>query len=143
MADNTVTIVGNLTRDPEIRYTAGGTAVATLGLAVSRRRKRGDEWEEQTSFFDAVCWRDLAEHVAESVTKGCRVVVVGRLEQREYEARDGSKRNVVEVVADEVAPSLRWATAEVTRAERTDRPGARQSGGSGRRQADDFGPEPW
>jgi len=148
MPDNTVTIVGNATRDPELRYTAGGAAVCSFGVAVSRRRKVGDQWEEATSFFDVTAWRDLAEHVAESITKGCRVVVVGRLEQREYEARDGSKRNVVEIVADEIAPSLRWATAQVTRTERQDSTrGAPQRGGGRPQQSRNVdpydAPEPW
>lgn len=128
MADSTVTIVGNVTRDPEVRYTAGGQAVASFGVAVSRRFKRGDEWEEQTSFLDVTCWREQAENVAESIVKGTRVVVTGRLEQRSWESDSGETRSKVEIVADEVCPSLRWATAVVTRNER--------------RQGDGFGAEP-
>ncbi|MBK5290023.1 MAG: single-stranded DNA-binding protein, partial [Acidimicrobiia bacterium] len=84
MADNSITIVGNLTRDPEIRYTASGQANARLGVAVSRRwqNRQSQEWEEQTSFFNVVCWREMAENVAQSIGKGSRVVVTGRLEQR-------------------------------------------------------------
>ena len=113
MADSTVTIVGNLTRDPEIRYTAGGAAKASFGVAVSRRwqNRQTQEWEEQTSFFNVVCWREMAENVSESIGKGSRVVVTGRLEQRSWETENGEKRSVVEIVADEVGPSLRWATA--------------------------------
>ena len=113
MADSTVTIVGNLTRDPEIRYTTGGAAKASFGVAVSRRwqNRQSQEWEEQTSFFNVVCWREMAENVAESLGKGSRVVVTGRLEQRSWETENGEKRSVVEIVADEVGPSLRWATA--------------------------------
>src|SRR5437762_1249814 len=120
MADSTVTIVGNITRDPEIRYTAGGAAKATFGVAVSRRwqNRQSQEWEEQTSFFNVVCWREMAENVSESLAKGARVVVTGRLEQRSWETENGEKRSVVEIVADEVGPSLRWATAAVTRNER-------------------------
>jgi single-strand DNA-binding protein len=122
MADSTVTIVGNLTRDPEIRYTTGGAAKASFGVAVSRRwqNRQSNEWEEQTSFFNVVCWREMAENVSESLGKGSRVVVTGRLEQRSWETDQGEKRSVVEIVADEIGPSLRWATARV---ERTDRSG--------------------
>jgi single-strand DNA-binding protein len=116
------TLVGNLTRDPEIRYTRDGQATTTLGVAVNRRwQQRGTgEWEEATSFFDVVCWRDLAENVALSLTKGARVVIAGRLEQRSWENDEGERRTKVEVVADEVAASLRFATAEVHRTERRD-----------------------
>ena len=122
MADNTVTLVGNCGRDPEIRYTQGGQAKVDFGLAVSRRwqDRASGEWKEQTSWLRVVCWGQLAENVAESVTKGTRVVVTGRIEQREYEADQGEKRSVVEVVADEVAPSLRWATAQVQKNDRRD-----------------------
>jgi single-strand DNA-binding protein len=122
MADNTVTLVGNCGRDPEIRYTQGGQAKADFGLAVSRRwqDRASGEWKEQTSWIRVVCWGQLAENVAESVTKGTRVVVTGRLEQREYEADGGEKKQVVEVVADEIAPSLRWATAQVQKNDRRD-----------------------
>lgn len=118
--DNSITIVGNLTRDPEIRYTASGQPSARLGVAVSRRwqNRQTSEWEERTSFFNVVCWGDMAENVSESLTKGARVVVNGRLEQRSWETEQGEKRSVVEIVADDVGPSLRWATAEVKRSER-------------------------
>lgn len=118
MTDNTVTLIGNLTRDPELRFTTGGAALATFGLAVNRRRKVGDGWEDETSFFDVVCWRELAENVAESLTKGLRVVVTGYLTQRSWENDNGEKRSRVEVQANEVGPSLRWASAEVARNER-------------------------
>jgi single-strand DNA-binding protein len=131
MADSTVTIVGNLTRDPEIRYTTGGAAKASFGVAVSRRwqNRQTQEWEEQTSFFNVVCWRDMAENVAQSLGKGSRVVVTGRLEQRSWETENGDKRSVVEIVADEVGPSLRWATAKIDRNER--RGGGGGAGGAG------------
>ena len=117
---NTTTLSGNLTRDPEIRYTRDGQASATFGLAVNRRwqSRASDEWEEVTSFFDVVCWRDLAENVALSLVKGSRVIVTGRLEQRTWEIDAGERRSRVEVSAEDVGPSLRFATAEVTRAER-------------------------
>jgi single-strand DNA-binding protein len=123
---NTVELIGNITRDPELRFTPSGAAVANFGLAVNRRwrNQQTNEWEEQTSFFDIVCWRELAENVTESLTKGSRVMVSGRLDQRSWETQEGDKRSKVEVVADEVGPSLRWATAQVTKTERRD-------GGSG------------
>jgi len=131
MADSNVTIVGNITRDPEIRYTANGAAKASFGVAVSRRwqNRNSQEWEEQTSFFNVVCWREMAENVAESLGKGARVIVTGRLEQRSWETENGEKRSVVEVVADEIGPSLRFATAGVTKNER--RGGDFEGGGGG------------
>ena len=127
MAGETViTVIGNLVDDPELRFTPSGAAVANFGLAVNRRwrNQQTNEWEEQVSFFDIVCWREQAENVAESLTKGSRVMVSGRLDQRSWETDNGEKRSKVEVVADEIGPSLRWATAQVTRNERRD-------GGSG------------
>ena len=117
---NTITIAGNLTRDPEIRYTRDGQASVTFALAVNRRwQKPGNsEWEESTSFFDVIAWRDLAEHVALSLSKGTRVLVMGRLEQRSWETEDGERRSKVELVAEEIGPSLRFATAEVQRSGR-------------------------
>jgi single-strand DNA-binding protein len=131
VADNTVTLVGNITRDPELRYTSGGAANVTFGLAVNRRwqNRQTQEWEERVSFFNIVCWREMAENVAESLAKGQRVVVTGRLEQRSWETENGDKRSVVEVNADEVGPSLRWATAQVTRNDR--RGGGDFAGGGG------------
>ncbi len=126
MADNTITIVGNLTRDPEIRYTASGQAKASLGVAVSRRwqNRQTNEWEERTSFFNIVAWGDMAENISDTLAKGTRIIVQGRLEQRSYDTDQGEKKSVVEIVADEIGPSLRWATAEVKRSER-------RSGGGG------------
>ncbi len=145
MADNSVTLVGNLTRDPELRFTTGGRAVASFGLAVSRRYQVNGEWQEQTSFFNVVAWGQLGENAAQSLGKGSRVIVNGRLEQRQYENKDGEQRNVVEVVADEVGPSLRWATAQVERTARTtegggsgggyDRPASGSGGGGANRGA--------
>ena len=123
--DNTVTVVGNITRDPELRFTPGGAPVASFGLAWNRRDQNG---EDVTSFFDVTCWRDLAENVAESLSKGARVVVYGRLEHRSWENQEGERRSKVEIIADEVAPSLRWATAEVTK---NTRDGGGSSGDSG------------
>lgn len=115
-------VTGNLTRDPEIRYTRDGQASVLLGVAVNRRwqDRETHEWEESTSFFDVVCWRDLAEHAAMTLVKGMRVMVTGRLEQRSWESDLGERRTKIEIVADEVGPSLRYATAEVHRTERAE-----------------------
>ena len=128
MADSTVTIVGNITRDPELRFTAGGKGIASFGLAVNRRWQQNGEWQEKVSFFNVTAWDSLGENIAASLTKGTRVIVTGRLEQREYETKEGEKRNVVELVADEIGPSLRWARAEV---ERISRDGGASSSGGG------------
>jgi len=128
MADNSVTLVGNLTRDPELRFTTGGRGQASFGLAVSRRYQVNNEWQEQTSFFNVVAWGTLGENAAASLNKGTRIIVTGRLEQRSYETQQGEKRNVVEVIADEIGPSLRWARAEV---ERIARDGGSSGGGGG------------
>ena len=132
-ADNNVTLTGNITRDPELRFTPSGQAVATFGLAVNRRwqNRQTNEWEEQVSFFDVKCWAQMAENVSESLGRGTRVVVSGRLEQRSWETDNGDKRSKVEVVADEIAPSLRWATAQITKNERTDGGGGSYGGGGG------------
>ena len=129
---NVVTLVGNITRDPELRFTNTGQATSSFGLAVNRRwqNRQTQEWEEATSFFDVVCWREMAENAAESLSKGARVIVTGRLEQRSWETPDGDKRSKVEVVADEIGPSIRWATAQVTKNERRG-PGEGGPGGAG------------
>lgn len=140
MADNTVTVVGNLTRDPELRFTTGGKGIASFGLAVNRRYQQNGEWQEKVSFFNISAWDTLGENAAASLTKGTRVIVTGRLEQREYETQQGEKRNVVEIVADEIGPSLRWARAEIERTQRSNPDGGpsntggaqRPSGGGGR-----------
>jgi single-strand DNA-binding protein len=116
MPDTFVSLVGNLTDDPELRFTPNGAAVANFRLAVTPRVKDGDTWRDgETSFFRINAWRDLAENTKESLTKGTRVVVLGRLKARSWETPEGERRSVVEVEADEVAPSLRWATAKVER----------------------------
>lgn len=118
MSDSTVTLAGNAAREPELRFTTGGRAVASFGIAVNRRYQVNNEWQEQVSFFNVTAWGTLAENAAASIAKGTRVIVTGRLEQRDYDAKDGTKRTVVEVVADEIGPSLRWARCEVERVER-------------------------
>lgn len=117
----TTTITGNLTRDPEIRYTRDGQATASLSVAVNRRWQNHltKEWEESTSFFDVVCWRDLAENVALSLTKGARVLATGHLEQRSWETDGGERRYKVELIATEIGASLSFATVEVHKVSRS------------------------
>ena len=129
--DNTVTVVGNVTRDPELRFSQSGMAIAHFGVAWNRRRQ---DLEDETSFFDVTCFRQLAENVAESIRKGGRVVVYGTLRQRSWETDQGDRRSKVEILADDVAPSLRWATAEVVKNERSGGGGgggSRDGGGRG------------
>ena len=133
MPDNSVTLVGNITRDPELRFTPAGQAVATFGMAVNRRYQKNGQWEEQTSFFNVTAWGTLGENASNSLHKGARVLVSGRLDQRSWETQEGEKRSTVEVVADEIGPSLRWATVEITKNER--REGGDFSGGGGGRPA--------
>lgn len=114
-----VTIAGNLTRNPELRFTPTGQATATFGVAVNRRwQNRQGQWEEATSFFDVVAWGSLAENVAQSLAKGDRALVAGRLDQRAWESSDGAKHSKVEITAAEIAPSLRWASATIAKNER-------------------------
>lgn len=131
MPDNSVTLIGNLVDDPELRFTPSGVAMAKLRLAVNRRwrDRQSGEWQEETSFFTGTCWRDQAESVAESLQKGTRVIVNGRLEQRSWETEQGDRRSVVEVQIDEIGPSLRWATATVNKTSRQG--GDWNSGGGG------------
>jgi single-strand DNA-binding protein len=126
---NNVTVIGNLTADPELRFTASGVAMVNISVADSRRyQDRNGDWQEDTSFFRGTCWRDMAENVAESLPKGARVVISGRLKQRTWETAVGEKRNVVELDIQEIGPSLRWATATVTKTPRT---GGGDFGGGG------------
>jgi single-strand DNA-binding protein len=131
---NHVSIVGNLTRDPELRFTPSGQATATFGVAVNRRwqNRQTSEWEEAVSFLDVVCWGQLAENAAQSLSKGTRVLVSGRLDQRSWETSEHERRSKIEITADEVAPSLRWATAAITKNERRspEPAGARSYAGS-------------
>ena len=116
---NNVTLCGNLTRDPELRYTPSGAPVVKFGLAVNRSyNNRAGERVEHTDFFNVTAWRTLAENIAESCKVGTRVVVSGRITSRSWETEEGSKRTAVEIDADEVGPSLRWATAEVKKVTR-------------------------
>jgi len=129
---NTITVTGNVTRDPELRFTPSGQAVANFGLAVNRswQNRQTQEWEEQTSFFDVTCWAQLGQNVSDSLNKGSRVIVSGRLEQRSWDTPEGEKRSKIEIVADEVGASLLFATAEVTKNERREGEGGGGGGGS-------------
>ena len=128
-----VTLVGNVTRDPELKYTPGGHAVLNFSIADNSRVKdeQGEWVDGNTSFYDITVWRDMAENVAESIQKGTRVIVVGRQEVRDYERKDGTKGRAVEITADEVGPSLKWATASV----------AKTQGGQGKAPAPKVEPE--
>ena len=137
--DNTVTVVGNVTRDPELRFAQSGMAIAQFGLAWNRRRQ---DQEDEVSFFDVTCFRQLAENVAESLRKGARVVVYGTLQQRSWETDQGDRRSKVEILADDVAPSLKWATAAVTKNERSGGGDYRGDAGRGGTRRGDAGPRP-
>jgi single-strand DNA-binding protein len=113
MTEPSVSFAGNLTDDPEVRHTESGIARARFRVAVSGRR------EQEASFLTVIDWRDQAEHAAQSLARGSRVVVMGRLQQRAWTAENGSARSVVEVVAEDLGPSLRWATATTTRTTRS------------------------
>jgi len=141
MAGETViTVVGNLTADPELRYTQNGLAVANFTIASTPRTfdRQANEWKDgEALFLRASVWREFAEHVAGSLTKGSRVIAQGRLKQRSYETKEGEKRTSIELEIDEIGPSLRYATAQVTRAS-----GGSSSGG-GRPQGGAVADEPW
>lgn len=140
MAGETViTVVGNLTADPELRYTQNGLAVANFTIASTPRNfdKATNDWKDGDALFlRASVWREFAEHVAGSLTKGSRVIVTGRLKQRSYETKEGEKRTSFEIEVDDIGPSLRYATAQVTRAASSGPRGGGQGGGQG-------GDEPW
>ncbi len=142
---NNVTLIGNLVDDPELRFTPSGVAMGKIRLAVNRRwRGQDGEWQEDTSFFNGTCWREQAEQAAESLQKGMRVIVTGRLQQRSWETDAGEKRSVVEVQIDEIGPSLRWATATVNKTQRSggDYSDNRKSDDTPAPKArDDFGPD--
>jgi single-strand DNA-binding protein len=139
-----ITLVGNLVDDPELRFTPSGVAMAKIRLAVNRRwRGQDGEWQENTSFFTGTIWREQAEQAAESLQKGARVIVTGRLEQRSWETEQGEKRSVVEVQVDEIGPSLRWATATVNKTQRQDSWSDENKSASASAPAarDDYGPD--
>jgi single-strand DNA-binding protein len=137
--ETTITIVGNLTADPELRFTPSGAAVANFTVASTPRTfdRQSNEWKDgETLFMRCSIWRDAAENIAESLHRGTRVIVTGRLKSRSYETKEGEKRTVIELDVDEVGPSLRYASAKVTKAERGGSGGG--FGGQGGQQAD-----PW
>ena len=117
---NTMTVVGNLTGEPELRFTQGGAAMLTGSIADNRRYQVNGEWQEETSYINFVAWRELAENAAASLSKVMRVIVTGRLQQRDWTDKDGNNRKSYDLVVDEIAPSLRWATATVTKIAKSD-----------------------
>lgn len=132
--DTTITVVGNLTADPELRFTPSGAAVANFTVASTPRiyDRQSGEWKDgEALFLRCNIWREAAENVAESLTRGSRVIVTGRLKQRSFETREGEKRTVVEVEVDEIGPSLRYATAKVNKASRSGGGGGGFGGGGG------------
>ena len=132
--DTIITVVGNLTADPELRFTPSGAAVANFTVASTPRifDRQANEWKDGDALFmRCSIWREAAENVAESLTRGSRVVVQGRLKQRSYETREGEKRTVVELEVDEIGPSLRYATAKVNKASRSGGGGGGFGGGGG------------
>jgi single-strand DNA-binding protein len=142
--DVVVTIVGNLTADPELRFTPSGAAVASFTVASTPRvlDKATNEWKDGDSLFmRCSVWRQYAENVAESLTKGARVIVTGRLKQRSYETREGEKRTVVEMEVDDIGPALRYATAKVNRISRGGGGGFGDSSGGGAQSSS--GDDPW
>ena len=127
MPDTTTIITGNLTDNPELKFTPNGAAVANFRVAVTPRVRDGNDWKDgETSFFRINAWRQLAENATESLSKGDRVIVVGRLKARSWETPEGERRSVVEIEADEIGPSLRWATAKPERATSKAKPAAGQ-----------------
>ena len=132
--DVTITVIGNLTDDPELRFTPSGAAVAKFRVASTPRflDRQTNEWKDgEPLFLTCNIWRQAAENVAESLQRGARVIVTGRLRQRTYETREGEKRTVMELEVDEIGPSLRYATAKVQKMQRSSGGGGFGSGGSG------------
>jgi single-strand DNA-binding protein len=135
--DTVITVIGNLTADPELRFTPSGAAVANFTVASTPRMfdRQTNEWKDgEALFLRCNIWREAAENVAESLTRGSRVIVSGRLKQRSFETREGEKRTVVELEVDEIGPSLRYATAKVNKASRSGGGGGGFGGGGGSRQ---------
>nr|Q8KSB6.1 RecName: Full=Single-stranded DNA-binding protein; Short=SSB [Paenarthrobacter aurescens]AAM74937.1 single-stranded DNA-binding protein [Paenarthrobacter aurescens] len=136
--ETTITVIGNLTSDPELRFTPSGSAVANFTIASTPRTfdRQSNEWKDgETLFLRASVWREAAENVAESLTKGTRVIVSGRLKSRSYETKEGEKRTVIELEVDEIGPSLRYANAKVNRTQRNNNQGAGNGGGFGNQGA--------
>src|SRR6476646_303235 len=132
--ETTITVIGNLTNDPELRFTPSGSAVANFTIASTPRtfERQSNEWKDgETLFLRASVWREAAENVAESLTKGMRVIVSGRLKSRSYETKEGEKRTVIELEVDEIGPSLRYANAKVNRTQRSGGQGGQGGFGAG------------
>ena len=132
--DTVITVVGNLTADPELRFTPSGAAVANFTVASTPRTfdRQTNEWKDgEALFLRCNIWRQAAEHVAESLTRGTRVIVSGRLKQRSFETREGEKRTVIELEVDEIGPSLRYATAKVNKSARGSSSGGFGASGAG------------
>ncbi|MEO8283217.1 MAG: single-stranded DNA-binding protein [Pseudarthrobacter sp.] len=132
--ETTITVIGNLTNDPELRFTPSGSAVANFTIASTPRTfdRQSNEWKDgETLFLRAAVWREAAENVAESLTKGMRVIVSGRLKSRSYETKEGEKRTVIELEVDEIGPSLRYANAKVNRTQRSGGQGGQGGFGGG------------
>ncbi|MEV4540100.1 single-stranded DNA-binding protein [Micromonospora echinaurantiaca] len=143
--DTTITVIGNLTDDPELRFTPSGAAVAKFRVASTPRfmDKASGEWKDgEPLFLSCTVWRQAAEHVAESLQRGARVIVSGRLRQRSYETREGEKRTVIELEVDEIGPSLRYATAKVQKMSRSGGGGGGFGGGGGQGGGGNFD-DPW
>ena len=131
--ETTITVIGNLVSDPELRFTPSGSAVANFTIASTPRTfdRQSNEWKDgETLFLRASVWREAAENVAESLTKGMRVIVEGRLKSRSYDTKEGEKRTVIELEVDEIGPSLRYANAKVNRTQRSGNGGQQQGGNS-------------
>ncbi|HWS50139.1 MAG TPA: single-stranded DNA-binding protein [Microbacterium sp.] len=147
MAGETIiTVVGNLTADPELRYTQNGLPVANFTIASTPRNfdRQANEWKDgEALFLRASVWREFAEHVAGSLTKGMRVIATGRLKQRSYQDREGNNRTAIELEVDEIGPSLRYATAQVTRAAGGSGGGGGSFGGGGQSRPAQVADEPW
>ncbi|MDH6463536.1 single-strand DNA-binding protein [Micromonospora purpureochromogenes] len=146
--DTTITVIGNLTDDPELRFTPSGAAVAKFRVASTPRfmDKASGEWKDgEPLFLACTVWRQAAEHVAESLQRGARVIVSGRLRQRSYETREGEKRTVIELEVDEIGPSLRYATAKVQKMSRSGGGGGGFGSGGGGGQGGGGGnfDDPW
>jgi single-strand DNA-binding protein len=150
--DTVITVIGNLTSDPELRFTPSGAAVADFTIASTPRTldRQTQEWKDGDALFlRCSCWRQMAEHVAGSLARGSRVMAQGRLKQRSFETKEGEKRTVIELEVDEIGPSLRYATATVTKVNRSgDGPGGGSGGGTGARDGGTGtgrggSPDPW
>ena len=140
--DTVITVIGNLTADPELRFTPSGAAVANFTVASTPRMfdRQTNEWKDgEALFLRCSIWREAAENVAESLTRGARVIVSGRLKQRSFETKEGEKRTVVELEVDEIGPSLKYATAKVNKASRSGGGGGGFGSGGSRSQAPQAG----